>query len=51
LPGGVINPAPRIQPAAALFEDGKPVAAICHGPWIETGAPRADGMKSLLGIW
>jgi DJ-1/PfpI family/Alpha/beta hydrolase domain len=34
----------RIQPAAvdfvrAFFEDGKPVAAICHGPWtlIETG--------------
>jgi protease I len=45
LPGGVINPdSLRIQPAAVdfirtFFEDGKPVAAICHGPWtlIETG--------------
>src|ERR1700759_3308370 len=35
LPGGVINPdSLRIQPAAvAFFDAGKPVAAICHGPW------------------
>jgi protease I len=46
LPGGVINPDRlRIEPkavefAAAFFDAGKPVAAICHGPWtvIETGA-------------
>jgi protease I len=46
LPGGVMNPdALRINEkavafASAFFEEGKPVAAICHGPWIviETGA-------------
>jgi protease I len=46
LPGGVMNPdALRMQPAAvafvkAFFAAGKPVAAICHGPWtiIETDA-------------
>jgi protease I len=54
LPGGVINPdALRIQPAAvafvrAFFEDGKPVAAICHGPWtvIETGQARGRRITS-----
>ena len=48
LPGGVINPdALRIQPQAvafakAFFDAGKPVASICHGPWmvIEAGAAR-----------
>jgi protease I len=40
LPGGVTNPhALRMNPAAvafvrSFFEDGKPVAAICHGPWM-----------------
>jgi protease I len=40
LPGGVINPDTlRTIPAAvnfvrAFFEAGKPVAAICHGPWM-----------------
>ncbi len=39
LPGGVANPdALRTVPEAvelvrAFFEAGKPVAAICHGPW------------------
>ncbi len=45
LPGGVINPDKlRMQPKAvafakSFFDAGKPVAAICHGPWtvIETG--------------
>ena len=45
LPGGVINPdSLRMEPRAvafakAFFDAGKPVAAICHGPWtvIETG--------------
>jgi protease I len=48
LPGGVINPDTlRMIPEAvafakAFFDAGKPVAAICHGPWtvIETGAAR-----------
>jgi protease I len=39
LPGGVANPDQlRMDEAAVafvktLFETGKPVAAICHGPW------------------
>ena len=45
LPGGVINPdALRVQPKAVDFvksfgQSGKPIAAICHGPWmlIEAG--------------
>jgi PfpI family intracellular protease len=54
LPGGVINPdALRIQPEAvafvkSFFDAGKPVAAICHGPWtvIEAGAARGRRMTS-----
>jgi protease I len=39
LPGGVANPdslrmdADAVAFTAAFFEAGKPVAAICHGPW------------------
>jgi protease I len=39
LPGGVANPdALRMDPEAvefarSFFDSGKPVAAICHGPW------------------
>ncbi len=39
LPGGVANPDQLRQDAGAvdflmaMFEAGKPVAAICHGPW------------------
>jgi len=54
LPGGVINPDKlRMQPQAvefakAFFDAGKPVAAICHGPWtvIETGAARGRRIAS-----
>jgi len=54
LPGGVINPdALRIIPEAvafvkAFFDAGKPVAAICHGPWtvLEAGAARGRRMTS-----
>ncbi len=53
LPGGVLNPDRlRMQPAAvsfvrAFFDAGKPVAAICHGPWtvIEAGAARGGGSR------
>ncbi len=46
LPGGVMNPdALRMQPKAvafvrSFFDADKPVAAICHGPWmvVESGA-------------
>jgi protease I len=40
LPGGVMNPDKlRMEPKAVefvkrFFEEGKPVAAICHGPWM-----------------
>jgi protease I len=40
LPGGVANPDDlRIQPKAVnfvrlIFDQGKPIAAICHGPWM-----------------
>ena len=54
LPGGVMNPdALRTQPMAiefikAFFDEGKPVAAICHGPWtiIEAGAARGRRIAS-----
>ena len=54
LPGGVINPDRlRMDPnavafAKAFFEAGKPVAAICHGPWtvIEAGAARGRRIAS-----
>jgi protease I len=54
LPGGVMNPdALRMQSQAvsfvrSFFEAGKPVAAICHGPWtiIETGAAKGQRMTS-----
>jgi protease I len=51
LPGGVINPDKlRIIPAAvgfvkAFFEAGKPVAAICHGPWTIIEADKARGRR------
>jgi protease I len=51
LPGGVINPDKlRIEPQAvefvkAFFDSGKPVAAICHGPWTIIEADAARGRK------
>jgi protease I len=54
LPGGVINPDKlRTIPAAVefvrrMFEAGKPVAAICHGPWtlVEAGLVRGFRVTS-----
>lgn len=54
LPGGVMNPDNlRMQPEAVAFvkhftDAGKPVAAICHGPWtlLEAGAVRGKTMTS-----
>ena len=49
LPGGVINPdALRTNPAAvalvrAFVSIGKPVAAICHGPWLLVEADALRG--------
>ncbi len=54
LPGGVMNPdrlrmqAPAVAFVKAFFDAGKPVAAICHGPWtvIEAGAARGRRIAS-----
>jgi protease I len=54
LPGGVMNPdALRLEPRAIAFirdfvRAGKPIAAICHGPWtlIEAGAVHGRKMTS-----
>ncbi len=54
LPGGVINPDHlRMEPKAVQFvkdfvKSGKPVAAICHGPWtlIEADVVRGKRMTS-----
>jgi protease I len=54
LPGGVANPDQlRLQPEAVqfvreFFDAGKPVAAICHGPWtlIEAGAAKGRTITS-----
>jgi protease I len=51
LPGGVMNPDKlRMNPKAvafvkAFFDAGKPVAAICHGPWtvLESGNAKGAG--------
>lgn len=49
LPGGVINPDTlRTKPAAVKFVqafnvDEKPIAAICHGPWMLAEAGAAAG--------
>ncbi|MGH8295584.1 MAG: type 1 glutamine amidotransferase domain-containing protein, partial [Steroidobacteraceae bacterium] len=54
LPGGVANPdqlrtnVKAVQFVRAFFETGKPVAAICHGPWtlIEAGVVRGRRLTS-----
>lgn len=58
LPGGVSNPDQlRADPQAvtfvrAFFEQHKPVAAICHGPWtlVEAGVVRGRRMTSYHSI-
>ncbi len=51
LPGGVINPDTLRQDADALAlirdfaEAGKPVAAICHAPWLLAEAGLAEGRR------
>jgi|HubBroStandDraft_6_1064221.scaffolds.fasta_scaffold299842_2 protease I len=51
LPGGVMNPdALRMNPAAvafvkAFFAAGKPVAAICHGPWTVVESGEVNGYQ------
>ncbi|MEQ8848166.1 type 1 glutamine amidotransferase domain-containing protein [Botrimarina sp.] len=51
LPGGVFNPDALRQNEKAVrfvrgfFEQHKPVAAICHGPWMLAEAGVVDGRK------
>ena len=51
LPGGVLNPDKlRMNPQAVrfvrrFFDEGKPVAAICHGPWTLVEADVVRGRK------
>ena len=54
LPGGVMNPDTlrgnddAVELVRDFFADGKPVAAICHGPWliVEAGAANNRRMTS-----
>jgi protease I len=54
LPGGVANPdflrtQPKaVQFAKSFFDEGKPVAVICHGPWtlVEAGVVRGRTLTS-----
>jgi protease I len=58
LPGGVMNPDHlrrnewALQFVRAFFEAGKPVAAICHGPWtlIDAGVVAGRKMTSYESI-
>jgi protease I len=49
LPGGVMNPdrlrmnERAVRFVRAMFDAGKPVAAICHGPWLLVEADVARG--------
>lgn len=58
LPGGVMNPDTlrgnewALQFVRAFFEAGKPVAAICHGPWtlIDAGVVKGRKLTSYASI-
>lgn len=58
IPGGLLNPDElrstlgAVEFARAFFEAGKPVAAICHGPWvlIEAGVVQGRRMTSWPAI-
>ena len=58
LPGGVMNPDKLRRNEAVqrfvrhFFDEGKPVAAICHGPWtlIDAGVARGRKMTSYHSI-
>jgi len=58
LPGGQINPdLLRVEPKAVgfvktFFDSGKPLAAVCHGPWllVEAGVARGLTMTSYRSI-
>jgi protease I len=51
LPGGVMNPdhlrmnQQAIRFIKQMFDDGKPIAAICHGPWTLVEADVVRGLR------
>lgn len=51
IPGGVINPdklrrnSNAVQFVKSFFDNHKPVAAICHGPWLLAEADVLEGRK------
>ena len=51
LPGGVINPdklrmnEDAVEFVADFFEAGKPIGAICHGPWLLVEADVVSGCR------
>lgn len=51
IPGGQINPdllradAAAVRFVRAFFDAGKPIAAICHGPWLLVEAGIARGLR------
>ena len=55
LPGGVMNPDTlrmddkAVEFASAFFAAGKPVASICHGPWMVIEAGAAMGRR--IAAW
>ena len=59
LPGGVVSPdklrmnADAVGFVRAFAATGKPVAAICHGPWtlIEADAVRGRRLTSWPSLW
>jgi protease I len=58
LPGGVMNPdhlrrnTKALEFVKSFFEEGKPVGAICHGPWtlIDAGVVRGRRVTSYASI-
>lgn len=58
LPGGVMNPdrlranPKAVQLVKEFFDDGKPIAVICHGPWtlIEADVVRGITMTSYPSV-
>ncbi len=52
VPGGVINPdilrgnEKAVDFVGAFHKSGKPIAAICHGPWLLVEADVLHGMKA-----
>lgn len=58
IPGGVMNPdslrtnEDAVDFVRSFFEEGKPVASICHGPWliIEVGAAEGRRMTAYRSL-